>query len=138
MRYNLSFRVEEREFASQNDVEIWMIENQFNRRNLPSFTKATLTFALEKRYETRRGANQYTKESGSITHVTEADWPTRKASKAAGMSHNTYAKCKFIDKHADEKTNKNSSFIRSYRSFSVYKHLYLKDFLRAVLNPLSG
>jgi len=111
-RHKLSFRVEEREFESLNDVEIWIIENQFNRRNLPSFTRATLTFALEKRYETRRGENQYTKESGSPPCGGEADRTldkrnneaNRKAAKAAGMGHNTYAKCKFIDKHADEKT----------------------------------
>ena len=114
MHHKLSFRVEEREFESLNDVEIWIIENQFNRRNLPSFTRATLTFALEKRYETRRGENQYTKESGSPPHGGEAKLPRNKdkrnnearskAAKAAGMGHNTYAKCKFIDKHADEKT----------------------------------
>lgn len=105
--YKLSFRVEEKHFDSQNDAEIWIIENQFNRRNLPSFTRATLTFALEERYETRRGGNQYTKESGSPTHVGEADRnrddeANRKAAKSAGMSHNTYAKCKFIDKHGTE------------------------------------
>ena len=76
-------------------------------RNLPPFTIATLTFALEKRYETRRGENQHTKESGSVRIRTKADRDTtkerlRKAAKAAGMSHGNYAKCKFIDKHADE------------------------------------
>ena len=108
VRHKLIFRIEEREFATQNDVEIWIIENQFHRRNLPSFTRATLTFELEKRYETRRGENQYTKESGSVRIRTEAkdtkEWATRKAAKAADMGHDTYCRCKFIDKHADEKT----------------------------------
>lgn len=109
MRLKISFHVEEREFESQNDAEIWIIENQFSRRNLPSFTRATLTFELEKRYKTRRGANQYTKESGSVRIRTEANRDTskealRKSAKAAGMGHDTYARCKFIDKHADEKT----------------------------------
>ena len=109
MRHKLSCHLEEREFESQNDVEIWIIENQFNRRNLPSFTRATLTFELEKRYKTKRGENQYTKESGSVRIRTEAPRgtnkePLRKAARAAGMGHDTYARCKFIDEHADEKT----------------------------------
>ena len=73
MRNKLGFRVEAREFESQNDVEIWIIENQFNRRNLPSFTRATLTFELEKRYETKRGerTDLQNKEPTSPTHVGE-------------------------------------------------------------------
>ena len=110
MRHKLSFRVEEREFESRNDVEIWIIENQFNRRNLPPFTRATLVFELEKRYKTRRGerTDLQNKGSTSVPHGTEANRdpekePLRKAARAAGMGHNTYAKCKFIDKHADKK-----------------------------------
>ena len=108
-RHKLGFRTEEREFATQNDVEIWIIENQFNRRNLPSFTRATLTFALEKRYETRRGerTDLQNKDLTSRRIRREANRENEartKAAKAAGMGHDTYARCKFIDKHADEKT----------------------------------
>ena len=106
-RHKLSFKTEEREFETQNDAEIWIIQNQFNRRNLPLFTRGTLVFELEKRMETRRGENQHTKESGSVRNLTEANRdpekePLRKAAKASGMSHDSYAKCKFIDKHATE------------------------------------
>ena len=109
-RLKLSFKTEEREFETQNDAEIWIIQNQFNRRNLPLFTRGVLVFELEKRMNTRRGENQYTKESGSVRNLTEAqdpkDWATRKAAKASGMSHDSYAKCKFIDKHATEEDKK--------------------------------
>ena len=61
--------------------------------------------------ETRRGENQHTKESGSVRNLTEANRdpekePLRKAAKASGMSHDSYAKCKFIDKHASEEDKK--------------------------------
>ena len=86
---------------SANDIEIWIIKNQFNRRNLPPFTRATLTFGLEKRYETRRGENQHTKESGSVRYRTEAEKdkekPTRKAAKAAGMGHDTLSRIAKIE-----------------------------------------
>jgi len=115
-RHKLSFRVEEREFESLNDVEIWIIENQFNRRNLPSFTRAILTFALEKRYETRRGKRPDLQNKdltslpcgSEVKIIRDKDKRNKeafnKAAKAADMGHNTYAKCKFIDKHADAKT----------------------------------
>ena len=106
-KHKLSFRVEEREFETQNDAEIWIIQNQFNRRNLPLFTRGVLVFELEKRMNTRRGENQYTKESGSRRILREADRDREeeartKAANTAGMSHDSYAKCKFIDKHATE------------------------------------
>lgn len=108
--HNISFRTKAIEFKSQNDAEIWIIKNQFSRRNLRTYTQGTLVFELEKRYETRRGENQYTKEKGGSRPCgREADRdrdnePRTKASKFVGMGHTTYAKCKFIDKHADDKT----------------------------------
>lgn len=71
-RFKISFCVEEKHFDSQNDAEIWIIQNQFNRRNLPLFTRGVLVFELEKRMNTRRGENQYTKESGSRRILREA------------------------------------------------------------------
>lgn len=106
-KHKLIFTTEEREFETQNDAEIWIIQNQFNRRNLPLFTRGTLVFELERRMNTRRGENQHTKENGSLRNKSEADRdreeePFNKAAKAAGMGHDSYAKCKFIDKHATE------------------------------------
>ena len=106
-KHKLTFKTEEREFETQNDAEIWIIQNQFNRRNIPLFTRGTLVFELERRMNKRRGENQHTKESGSLRNQSEADRkrenePFNKAAKSAGMGHDSYAKCKFIDKHATE------------------------------------
>lgn len=111
MRNKLSFHVEEREFDDENDAEIWIIHNQFRRRNLQPYTRATLTFELEKRLKTRRGENQYTKESGSRPYGREADRnrdheARTKAAKAAGMGHNTYAKCKYISQNGSKEQKK--------------------------------
>lgn len=112
-KYNLSFKTEKREFEDQIDAEIFILKNQRARRNLPIFTLAVIGFEIEKREESRRGNNQYTEheeESGSVRCLTEAqdskNWPTRKAAKASGMSHDTYAKCKYIDKHANKDQKK--------------------------------
>lgn len=109
-KHKLSFRVEEREFETQNDAEIWIIQNQFNRRNLPLFTIGTLVFELEKRFNRRHGNRHTCKEvPRTLRNQSEVDRdreeePRTKAANTAGMSHDSYAKCKFIDKHATGET----------------------------------
>lgn len=46
-KHNLPFKVEDREFESRNDVCIWMIQNQFGRRNLDNYVKGSLSLKLE-------------------------------------------------------------------------------------------
>jgi len=46
-RLNLPFKVEEKEFSSRNDVCIWMIQNQFARRNLSNYVRGVLGLRLE-------------------------------------------------------------------------------------------
>lgn len=107
-RHKLTFKTEEREFDTQNDAEIWIIQNQFNRRNLPLFTRGTLVFELEKRFNRRHGNRHTCKEvPRTLRNQSEVDRerkeePFNRAAKTAGMGHDSYAKCKFIDKHATE------------------------------------
>jgi hypothetical protein len=61
-RHKLTFKTEEREFKTQNDAEVWIIQNQFNCRNLPLFTRGTLVFELEKRFNKRHGNRHTCKE----------------------------------------------------------------------------
>ena len=107
-KHKLTFTTEEREFETQNDAEIWIIKTQFSRRNLQSYTRATLNFELEKReaLKSKRGerTDLKNKDLTSVSCGTEVPRdttkePLRKAAKAAGIGHNTYAKCKFIHKH---------------------------------------
>ena len=61
-RHKLTFKTEERKFETQNDVEMWIIINQFNRRNIPLFTRGVLVFELEKRFNRRHGNRHTCKE----------------------------------------------------------------------------
>lgn len=47
-KHNIAFEVLEKDnFASEVDVETWMINNQFNRRNLPIATRMKLAYRLK-------------------------------------------------------------------------------------------
>ena len=52
--------------------------------------------------------------------------PLRKAAKGAGVSHNTYKKCKYIDKHADEETKEQLRQNKT-KIDPVYKELRAKE-----------
>ncbi len=61
--HNLKFNVVEKPFDSQNDVYIWIIQNQLGRRNLPHFARAELGVKLkhffqEKGLENKRNAGK--------------------------------------------------------------------------------
>ena len=43
----LQYRTEEREFEDENAAKVWMIRNQFGRRNLSAYVRATLALHLE-------------------------------------------------------------------------------------------
>ncbi len=45
--HGIPFRTEEKEFGSRDDVKIWIIQNQFSRRNLSIYTRSTLALLLE-------------------------------------------------------------------------------------------
>ena len=74
MRHKLSFKTEERKFASQNDAEIWIITNQFSRRNLTDFVRGELALAykgiLQEEAEERMKAG-VSECKGSVKHPTQ-------------------------------------------------------------------
>lgn len=46
-RWNLEYESESKRFETENDVKIWMVNNQFGRRNLQDFVKGELTKTLQ-------------------------------------------------------------------------------------------
>lgn len=45
--YNIPFETVNKEFADNNDAKIWIINNQFNRRNLSNYSRGELVNELE-------------------------------------------------------------------------------------------
>lgn len=57
-KHNLHFETESKEFNSEVDAKIWMVNNQFGRRNLQDFVKGELMKTLEE-LEKEKGLKVY-------------------------------------------------------------------------------
>jgi hypothetical protein len=113
-KLGIPFRTEARQFESRNDVCIWMIQNQFARRNLDNWVKGSLSLRLEDYFRekalenksnaavlsnTLRGAannSEFPKSGTPEIKKFEKINTERELSKIAGVSHDTIYKVKEI------------------------------------------
>ncbi len=88
-------------FKDRTAAKIWIIDNQFGRRNLQKFVRAELLMAREKLLPSRQG---YRSDLTSVQNGTEVPLlaPSRQAAKLADIPHTTYAKAKVIAEKAPE------------------------------------
>lgn len=61
-KWNLDFQTKSKHFKDELDVKIWMVNNQFGRRNLQDFVKGELMKALEE-LEKQKGKEVYKEKS---------------------------------------------------------------------------
>jgi transcriptional regulator with XRE-family HTH domain len=108
-KHNLPFKTEVKEFASRSDVKIWMIQNQFGRRNLDNYTRSGLSLMLEEFF--REKAKENISRGVSASNVVRGENPScrisdnlgtdavdtkKELAKIAGVSHDTIYKVKEI------------------------------------------
>jgi N6-adenosine-specific RNA methylase IME4 len=91
-------------FPSRDDVIVWIIKNQFGRRNLPAYERARLALRLkpviaEKAKENQRGGQGGILLSQKSVEAKPVD-TQKEIAKAAGVSHDTIAKVEKIEAHA--------------------------------------
>ena len=89
------------EFNSRNDIELWIIKNQFARRNLSKYERGLLALRLKPIIAMK--AKQKQIESGGAVPQKSTKPPieTRKEiAEIAGISHDTIAKIELIDNKA--------------------------------------
>ena len=108
-KHGIEFKTVDHKFTSRDAAKIWIIENQFGRRNLSSYDRAQLALQLEPLYAAEAKRRQV--ESGKFygrgqekvpPKLAEAKSDTRdKLSKIAGVSHGTLSKVKAIEKAAE-------------------------------------
>ena len=97
----------EREFASREAAKIWIIENQFGRRNLSKYDRSVLALQLEPLYaaEAKR-KSQANLKRGSVTpdrqisDTREVVRTDEQLAKLAGTSRDTIRKVKVIETEA--------------------------------------
>lgn len=98
---SIEFRAGPAKLPDLNAAKMWVIENQLARRNLLPYQRAELQMAREKLLPSKQGQRM---DLTSVRNLTEVKPPHRQASKAADISHDTYAKAKVIAKKADDET----------------------------------
>lgn len=105
--HDVNFKTLEREFDSREAAKIWIIENQFGRRNINSYVRGQLVLQLKELYTTqaknRMSLGGGDKKSGvqKSSHPIEDTGKTRdKIAKLAGVSHDTIYKVEVIETEA--------------------------------------
>ena len=102
--HGIAFKTAEIVFGSKDAAKIWIIENQFGRRNLNSYQKSVLALQLEPLYAAEARRRQI--QGGREKVVQKSSQPsdggkTRdKVAAIAGVSHDTIRKVKAIETEA--------------------------------------
>lgn len=114
-KLNIHYDVSNLEFNSESEAKIWIIKNQFGRRNLSNYEKSILALkmndiieeeALKKRDSCLK-QNVETDNQISDRMKVKIEINTNKTlSRIAGVSHDTIARVKKIEQCADKETKK--------------------------------
>ena len=101
--HGIAFKTAERGFASKDAAKIWIIENQFARRNLTAYDRSVLALQLEPLYaaEAKRRSGERTdlrqkSDAGSFGRTDE------QVASIAGVSRDTIRKVKAIEAEAEK------------------------------------
>jgi hypothetical protein len=110
---NIEFLTKNIEFKDERDARIWMRRHQLGRRNLSDYNRTRLALELESEYADLAKENLVTSTGGSkpqpLSNSTKAgnSINTRaKIAEEAGVSENTVAKVKVIEKNATPEIKK--------------------------------
>jgi DNA modification methylase len=98
-KYSLEFRTVNKEFKDGNEAKLWMINNQFGRRNLNAYQRGVLALELESVFRVKAKENQIRKPQ-SVPQISAEQKPIetrQEIAKVANVSHDTIAKVKKIE-----------------------------------------
>jgi len=101
-RNKIKFKTIKKEFESREDVKIWIIQNQFGRRNLPAYDRARLALQLENLFKEKAKGNQGTRTDLTSSPIGEKVNTEKKLAKIAGLGQGTIQRVKAIETKATE------------------------------------
>lgn len=106
--YGIEFKTIEKKFPDKDAAKVWIIENQFSRRNLPIFVRGELMLKLKPLIAAKAKENQQVFKGNQHVAI-PANSPTKQIetrkelSKLAGIGSNTISRIeKIVDKAPDE------------------------------------
>jgi N6-adenosine-specific RNA methylase IME4 len=107
-KHKIPFKVVEKDFQNRDDAKIWIIKNQFARRNVTDFTRCVLALEVEPllaaqaRERQREGGRHKLPQKHAPPH-SESGETRDVVARLAGVSHDTIRKAKLIlDKASEE------------------------------------
>lgn len=104
--HDIPFETIEMDFPTRDDVIVWIIKNQFGRRNLPAYERARLALRLkpviaERAKENQRGGQGGVLLSQKSVEANPID-TQKEIATVAGVSHDTIAKVEKIESEAPQ------------------------------------
>ena len=98
------FETVEMEFASRDDAMVWIIDNQFSRRNLTPFTRGELALKRKHIIAAKAKKNQLRTTENRVCQISDKQRVDTKKeiAKIAGVSHDTIARVEKIVQKAPE------------------------------------
>lgn len=140
-KHNLIFNTIEKEFADREAVKIWIIKNQFGRRNLSAYDRSRLALQLEPLISEKAKLNQLSglKQYDSVSQKSVERIDTQKElASLAGVSHDTIAKVKVIEQSAtpEAKEKLSSGDISINQAYKDIKQAEKKEKNNVVIQEL--
>jgi DNA-binding XRE family transcriptional regulator len=103
-RHGLNFKTVDMQFNSRDDAIIWIIKNQFGRRNLSAYDRSILALKLKPVIAAKAKENLATHTAEGYQGCQKSDKAVvdtkKEIAKAAGVSHDTIAKVEKIEQQA--------------------------------------
>lgn len=95
--HNIKFQIREKEFPDETEAKIWIINNQFARRNLSPYQRGVLALKLEP-LVAKQAKERMSKGGKGVPILAQVKGKTRDhISKSAKISHGTLEKIKEIE-----------------------------------------
>ncbi len=101
---NIDFNTVSKDFKNRDEVKLWIIDNQFGRRNLTKYDRCVLALKKKDIIAANAKNNQGTRTDISQNSVKSID-TQKQLAKDAGVSHNTIYQVEVILKSGTEEQN---------------------------------
>lgn len=99
----LSYSIISYKFENESDVIVWIINNQFGRRNLTAYDRCVLALRLKPVISEKAKEQQLRRSAGSVSQNSVKQTPIdtqRELAEIAGVSHDTISKVEKIEQAA--------------------------------------
>ena len=105
-KHGIPFETREIELDDRDEAIMWIIMNQFSRRNLPAYERARLALRLKPVIAEKAKGQQIRKSADFVSQKSVEQKPIdtqKELARAAGVSHDTIHKVETIEAKADNK-----------------------------------